>query len=420
MTYQNNYFIVAPIYTSNTSKGASMNKQYAFALLFISLLISKNIQTQEGPRGQGSSNPDKREQRHEAEHETFAAIQESKTITPYSDEFCEKAIAKAPIPLKKEIARLLDPRRRAEMLPAIVILHGQTGSGKSTLAKIIMQRMNMPYIIVSGKKLANEFVNSGSAGIKRVENLAITKNANIYIDEIESVTKNKEKQSINERNDDTPGAFWTMLDALEEKNLLFIGTTNNITGIPDPLQNRFEACLYHMPYIFDLIQIGSLIDEFSNRCAFESEKTKERIQKKLAGQPIRTIKKAMRGAIKLAKDRNLEVPIITYHDFKSALEKIEDDRKSLKQPTYDREKIVNYTFQTISAATAVGGLYLAYQNHQLAVANHALAVESLAHNKSISAKNVLHQEQTSDMQAASLIIGATSLGLATAMACTIV
>lgn len=416
-----------------------MNKQYAFTLLFISLVLSKNILGQEAPKGQGSSKFNEREMRHEAEHETFAAIQESTKIMPYSDDFCKNAIAKAPTRLSKKIARLHDPRRRAKQLPAVLILHGPTGSGKSTLAHIILQRMNMPFIVVSGKKLANEYSNSGSSGLKRIENLAIQKGINVLIDEIDSVTKNTNKQSIKEHNDNTPGALWTMLDVLKKNKLLFIGTTNDMTGLPEALGNRFEGRLYYMPYIYDLPHIGSLLDELLGECIFESKQTKDKIQKQLVGQPIRTIEMAIKDSIEIAEDRNLEVPIVTYADFQSVFKQIISDRKFIKAHNYDKKEILNYTVQIVSIASSlasiVGTIYairngsrsleLAAQvakynemngdrMYQLALNNHELGIANLEHAKKVAEANADYQQKAFELQGFTACCTVMGLGLAAA------
>lgn len=422
-----------------------MNKQYAFTLLFISLLFSKTTRTQECPKAQGSSKSKDRVIRHEAEHETFTAVQESANIKPYSEDFCKNAITKAPALLKDEITRLLNPQRRHEMLPAILILHGPTGSGKTTLAKVIMQRMGMPYIVVSGKKLANEYNNSGSGGIKRIENYALEKGTNILIDEVDSVAKNKPKQNANDRDDDTPGAFWTMLDILEANNLLFIGTTNDMKGIPDQLRNRLDDCAYNMPYLVDLTQIRCLIDEFSHGCTFESEKTKEKILKQLTGQPTRTIKKIMRGAIKLARDRNLEAAVITYPDYQSTLKRIINNRRYFNAP-YDKKEILNYTVQIVSVAASLasiaGTIYsirngsrslelasqvaqynvmngdrmynLAVDNYKLALENQKLSLANFEHAKNVAELNADYQQKSFEIQSFSAACTALSLGLAAA------
>jgi AAA+ superfamily predicted ATPase len=379
-----------------------MNKQYALSIFSLVVLFFNSLVGQQGPEARAAKTT---LILREAERETFGSVKMSEKLMPFSDEFCRAVISSAPDNLKNKVARLKNKQRREEMLPAILILHGPTGSGKSTAARVIAQTMDMPFIWVAGKKLANEYSNSGSAGIKRVENLALENGANIIIDEIDAVTKNKHKHEKNDREDETPGAFWTMLDALEENNLLFIGTTNDITGMPDPLKNRLEDCLYYMPYLDTPKATADLVTLLLNGHMIESEAAKQKIHHHLLGLPTRTIKKLIRGSLERARDRNLEFPLITFEDFKKASDNLKQGEKALNKADWNKKEVFTYTVQTIGAAagvaTVIGTSFAIYNGHT-----------SLELAKKVAEFNVLNADRMYQLGLDNKVIAQASLDLA--------
>lgn len=162
-----------------------MNKQYAHAFLVLLLIpLSQNVFTQEPPH---DSNPKSdHTTARDLERETLNAITFSEKLEPLSDTFCKSVLSLAPEELQKDLDDLFDLRVRYKNLPCCMILHGATGSGKSTLAEVIAQKMEMPFYIVRGSQLPNEYINSGNSGLRRIGMLASENKRNVIIDEFET------------------------------------------------------------------------------------------------------------------------------------------------------------------------------------------------------------------------------------------
>lgn len=369
------------------SQGASMNKQYAFALLFIFLLVSKNTYAQEEPKGQGSSREGHATPL-DLERETLNAITFSEKLKPLSDTFCNNVISAAPEELQEDLKLYFDSSIKDSMLPSCIILHGPTGSGKSTLAEVIAQNMKMPFCIVKGSQVANEYVNSGKSGLRRIGVLAAEGRRNVIIDEFDTLAEKIEKDVEQQTSDQTCIAFWEMIDTLEANQLLFIGTTNDLRGMPEQLKSRLRGDYYEIPYQNDKMIVTSIINTSLRSTPLDTETTKNAIIDAVQGMSTRDIKKLMRLADRYARRKNHTAPIITLSNFDMARKKIRANKKIDSKLKWDGKKVFHYSVQSIGALAAVTGIIATIYSAKIATENLRLTKSTIAFNTLATLKNL--------------------------------
>ena len=393
-----------------------MHKQYAFAL---SLLFSFNIFSQEGP---GKPSSSRSSSPYDLQRESLQAVILSTDLEPMPNEFCKSVITNAPDRARRKITLLTNPALREHMFPNLMLLHGPTGSGKTTLGIAIAQEIGLPFILVRGSMLANEYANSASAGLKRIESLAtnMEEGTTIVVDEMDPLTKPKRKNN-NQYDNETPQAFWQMLDMIRNKKLFLIGTTNDISGMPEPMQNRFKGYLFEIPYrdnssLFLHLMQASLNNKVTSgmqtpfkkanrvlkRCSKrvldaitpklkDEAKLIDSINMALNGKSLIDEKETLKDLIKILKgfsnreintiislahehalEQNLSKPILTLSDFNVAINYLEQDGKALSKRDWDRKEIFTYSVQTIGALAALAAII--HIAHSIKNSNESLAL----------------------------------------------
>ena len=415
-----------------------MNKQSLLALHFIA--YTALIHSQAGPV-QKSSNITTL---HDLERETFDAVVFSKDLEPLPLGFCKNVLESAPQEVQDDVKLLLNPKTRSKVLPCSLIFFGPPGSGKTTLARVIAQEMNVPFVIVKASQLHSEYANSGTAGLKRVSNLITKLRGTLIIDEMDSVTKRKDSKDHSRTEDETPRSFWLLLDDLREKKLLFIGTTNDISGMPPQLQNRLSGFIYEIPYLHDPALIQKVIERSQGEAILDSEVTLKKIIRQVRGISNREIDKLIYLALKNALQKNPTAPVITFSDFQEALSRWRKDKKALKATPWDKKEIFNYTTQTISAISSImsilNGLHSmtisstslrlaqsvaqfnemnANRTYNLGVESKEIAQESLDHteqatkaSQAATAKSLRLQKHTRNIAGGGVLVGAAGVGVA--------
>ena len=122
------------------------------------------------------------------------------------------------------------------IVPALLFV-GPPGVGKTELAKIFANEIGFKCRIIKASMLADEYKNSGAQRLKHLIESLTDDNYVVVIDEINSLI-NKKKA---EREADDPGTALIQLmdDCKAKKNIIFVGTANDITNLPDHLKSRF-------------------------------------------------------------------------------------------------------------------------------------------------------------------------------------
>ena len=271
----------------------------------------------------------------DADRKTMDAVTFSVHVKPFTKEFCDHVIASAPSTLQKQIYLLTNPETRDQILPDKIILHGPPGSGKTTLALVALQQMGIPYILVNAPMLANEYKNSGAAGIARIIKIATALKAAVVIDEFDCLARNPRPHQ--QEDDNAPKALALLLDTLAKNRALFVGTTNDIKNIPEALQSRIRGSLYNMPLLNQASEHVRILKECLKDKKVDSSYTIDLVSKITTrfGLSTREINQITSLAFKLALEKNGTNPVISFEDFKIAAEKLLQDKEKLKKEDID-------------------------------------------------------------------------------------
>ena len=381
-----------------------MIKQCVVASIF-TLIISINAMEDPSkgmiPSGSRSSNVTQAQTLYDLERESFDAVTFSKDLPLLSKEFCEQVISSLPIEVKTRVKRLINAKIRNRVLPDAIIFHGPSGSGKTLLARVVEQEMDMPFLIVKGSMLANEYVNSGACGLRRIGKLAAKIKGNVIVNEADSLAKKKNKKNEHQSDDETAKALWEMLDMIGEHKLLFIGTTNDVAGMPEQLQERLKGSMLEVPYLDHPLALQQVIRTCLNGEAVDSNKTVERLSKEVKGCSNRDINKVVFLALGLALDRNPDSPIVTFADFKASLMKIKKDGRLLSRTDWDKKEYFNYAVQTIGAAANIISILNSIVSLKNNFESLRIALASLKHQArgiSLQEKSLITQQIAIDLQ----------------------
>lgn len=141
---------------------------------------------------------------------------------------------------------------------------GPPGSGKTTLAQVVAVSLGWDYLVAEAPFLVNEYKNSGQQNLLRLFEPIINSQVPyvVIIDEINFLTD----RFKDERNSDkgVAEALWLILDrCAENPNILFIGTSNDITRLPDQLKSRFGTNIVKVP-LPDLVTRNRVIEYYLN------------------------------------------------------------------------------------------------------------------------------------------------------------
>lgn len=341
-----------------------------------------------------------------AEAGTMEAIILSTSLPHLSQEYCDHIISMAPPSVQDQFSLLKNPATRTKILPDLMLLYGPPGTGKSTLARVIAQEMDMPFIIVKGAQLANEYANSAVSGIRRIGTLSREAKANVVIDEMDSISKSKKNNTNYEAEDEVPKAFWQMLDGMLENKILFIGNTNKIINMPEPLQERFELCIYEITLVPDENLREKVIRCcLAKRALTDSDETIKKLVKQTKGLSNRRIDKIISFAYKLALKKSPLDPVINYEDFKTALERQKSSKSELQKTEWSKKDVFNYTVQSIGAAANIVSMI----NSTLSLTNSyksiAIGITGLKNQD----KGIVLQESAIEIQKDSLVVQKESL-----------
>ena len=136
----------------------------------------------------------------------------------------------------------------------VVILFGSPSAGKSEGCKAIAYALNWPYIYLSSSSLGTTYQNSAVQNMKDIL-LPLIKDGNPYVvifDEITALTKGAQEsheEGVRAHQDTeqykNACELNTLLDKIREsKSMLFLGTTNNVELLTEPIQERSKLIHY--------------------------------------------------------------------------------------------------------------------------------------------------------------------------------
>ena len=133
-------------------------------------------------------------------------------------------------------------------IPKGIILNGPPGSGKTLLARAVANEANVSFIQVSGSEFIEMIIGTGAS---RIRNLFQKAKQNspciIFIDEIDSIAKKREKNSNNDEKEQTINQLLTEMDGFENNNgVIVLAATNRLDLLDDALlrPGRFDRKIF--------------------------------------------------------------------------------------------------------------------------------------------------------------------------------
>jgi len=186
----------------------------------------------------------------------------------------EESFAQAPVFIKSLVAAMIK-KKPWSLRYKNLLLTGPSGSGKTTLAQAIAHKLNKKCWIVHGPTLLGWYRDQAAENVKALfaELDTYSEKPVLIIDEVNALTDDHTSEHSDTKH--TAMQFWTMLDKYKnDKDFLFIGTTNVTKKMPHQLQSRFKGKTFLIDYPplelrkrsikFCIKKLGSEIDATCN------------------------------------------------------------------------------------------------------------------------------------------------------------
>lgn len=130
-----------------------------------------------------------------------------------------------------------------------LLLYGPPGTGKTYLAEALAGEIGYPYVTLSGGDMLSRYVNASTENVNELftEARAIAEQAGgalIFIDEIDSVLKNRQASNQHAEDRKVVNEFLTQIEKVGEENILFIGATNVHDELDTAALSRFDMELF--------------------------------------------------------------------------------------------------------------------------------------------------------------------------------
>jgi len=280
----------------------------------------------------------------------------------FDPDFCDFILETAPDEILDKIMIIRNPFCPARVKPRRLLLHGPSGSGKTTLAQVFAIALGKPYILINAGLLGNEFVNSTASNLRRAIEPYLNQSCVIIIDEIDCIIK----QSSNEKDPEqrTPKQVWEILDMCAQRaNIFIIGITNEVNGLPEPLQTRFAGDTVEVPFInSNEVRKKTIVFHLRGTPYQCNDGFFNSLAKKTSSLSNRELEKLVHTAISLTYLRDFP-HYVTQEDFETALQQIQKSRTLLKKWSWnDYEKPLQYTLQIAGLVVNVASLIMSTKN----------------------------------------------------------
>lgn len=287
--------------------------------------------------------------------------------TPISRALTKKVLENAPEEIA-EVVSLWKDRNELElqMIPKQLILCGPSGNGKTTLGKAIAQECGLPFFLYRAAGIATKFKDSGTQNLEKIfSDAALNAPCVVIIDELGALLKKYENE-----NDTEQGMLmnlWTLLDSIEEQQILVIFTLNDVDNMPLPMKTRFTGELVTISSP-DLNQREEVIKHYTHTAKknyFDEIDAKE-LANKTNGFSSRELKKLTRLAFKMAYKRNKSSTVVKMNDFLEVLHRMNVHNNKMKSKD-TQKKVAKLALQwaptVIASSLTIAGLYQA-SNYQ--------------------------------------------------------
>lgn len=151
--------------------------------------------------------------------------------------------------LKLTVDFLKNPKKYTDLgarLPKGIIFYGPPGTGKTLLAKAVAGEAGVPFFSLSGSDFVEMYVGLGAKRVKKLfENARKKAPCIIFIDEIDSLAKKRNKDS-NSEADQTLNAMLKEMDGFSQREgIVVIGATNRLEELDKAFirPGRFDSHL---------------------------------------------------------------------------------------------------------------------------------------------------------------------------------
>jgi len=132
-------------------------------------------------------------------------------------------------------------------MPKGILLVGSPGVGKTLIAKALANELNVPFFYQSGASFVHKYVGVGASRVRELFNRAkISSPSIIFIDEIDSIAKNRDDMGSDER-ESTLNELLTQMDGFSsDDNTIVIGATNRVDVLDNAIlrAGRFDRRIH--------------------------------------------------------------------------------------------------------------------------------------------------------------------------------
>jgi SpoVK/Ycf46/Vps4 family AAA+-type ATPase len=314
----------------------------------------------------------------------------------FNDDFCKFILETAPQEIIDKIELLKDFNCPERLRPHKILLYGPSGSGKTTLAQVIAQEINRSFVVINAGLLGNEYKNSAVQNLRRSIEPYLTIPSVIIIDEIDCIVK----QSKNEKDPDqeTPKQVWEMIDVCAQfPNVLLIAISNDIKGMPEPLQTRFAGDTIEVP-LADSGEIRKQTIFFHLRDAvyWENDCYFDHLASKTSNFSFRELEKLVNNAMAISYLRKCAPCMVTKDDFEVAYRNMVKSRTMLGKWSWsDYEKPLQYGLQIAGLAISITSLITSLRSSWL---SQIISEETLKHQKDTSRESINLQKDSIELQ----------------------
>ncbi|MBX6360162.1 MAG: AAA family ATPase [Acidobacterium ailaaui] len=139
-------------------------------------------------------------------------------------------------------------------IPNGMLLYGPPGCGKTFFAKCFAEEIGFEFMLLTPANLKSRYVNATQENIAKLFEEAEKKAPIvIFVDEINELLPNREKDDVHEMSKSAVNEFLAQMDRIAEKGIFIIGATNFPHNIdPAALRaGRFEKKIYFPPPDFE-------------------------------------------------------------------------------------------------------------------------------------------------------------------------